>query len=89
MSLSNYLLGEIKEIAEMPALSEMRERLHQRESFSPSPDTDLACKQANDEKVRRDQERLLDALDRFKISIGKRKWKREDLYVREHNHERS
>jgi len=24
MSLSNYLLGEIKEIAEMPALSEMR-----------------------------------------------------------------
>jgi plasmid stability protein len=31
MSLSDYLLSEIKEIAERPTLAEMRERLHERE----------------------------------------------------------
>jgi plasmid stability protein len=30
MSLSDYLLGEIKEIAEKPTLAELRERLHAR-----------------------------------------------------------
>ena len=30
MSLSDYLLSEIREIAERPTLAEMRERLHQR-----------------------------------------------------------
>jgi antitoxin FitA len=30
MSLSDYLLTEIKEIAERPTLAELRERLHQR-----------------------------------------------------------
>ncbi len=30
MSLSDYLLAEIKEIAERPTLSELRERLRQR-----------------------------------------------------------
>ena len=30
MSLSDYLLVEIKEIAERPTLAELRERLHQR-----------------------------------------------------------
>ena len=30
MSLSNYLLAEIREIAERPTLAELRERLHQR-----------------------------------------------------------
>jgi hypothetical protein len=30
MSLSDYLLGEIKEIAERPTLAELRERLHRR-----------------------------------------------------------
>jgi plasmid stability protein len=30
MSLSDYLLAEIKEIAERPTLAEFRERLHQR-----------------------------------------------------------
>jgi plasmid stability protein len=30
MSLSDYLLAEIKEIAERPTLAELRERLHQR-----------------------------------------------------------
>jgi plasmid stability protein len=31
MSLSDYLLAEIREIAERPTLAEMRERLHQRQ----------------------------------------------------------
>lgn len=30
MSLSDYLLGEIKEIAERPTLAQLRERLHMR-----------------------------------------------------------
>jgi plasmid stability protein len=30
MSLSDYLLAEIKEIEERPTLAELRERLHQR-----------------------------------------------------------
>lgn len=30
MSLSDYLLAEIKEIAERPTLEELRERLHER-----------------------------------------------------------
>ena len=33
-SLSDYLLAEIKEIAERPTLAEMRERLHTRERVS-------------------------------------------------------
>ena len=31
MSLSDYLLGEIRDIAERPTLAEMRDRLQQRE----------------------------------------------------------
>jgi len=34
MSLSDYLLGEIKEVAERPTLAELRERLHRREPVS-------------------------------------------------------
>jgi len=34
MSLSDYLLAEIKEIAERPMLAELRERLHQRKPVS-------------------------------------------------------
>jgi len=34
MSLSDYLLAEIKEIAERPTLAELRERLHAREPVS-------------------------------------------------------
>ena len=30
MSLSDYLLGEIREVAEKPTLAEMRKRLHKR-----------------------------------------------------------
>lgn len=34
MSLSDYLLSEIKEIADRPTLAEMHERLHRREPVS-------------------------------------------------------
>ncbi|MGA3105142.1 MAG: hypothetical protein ABSD53_11730 [Terriglobales bacterium] len=39
MSLSDYLLAEIKEIAGKPTLSELRERLHKREPVSARIDT--------------------------------------------------
>jgi plasmid stability protein len=39
MSLSDYLLREIKEIAEKPTLSELRERLHRREPVSVKIDS--------------------------------------------------
>lgn len=39
MSLSDYLLVEIKEIAERPTLSELRERLHKRKPVSVELDT--------------------------------------------------
>jgi antitoxin FitA len=39
MSLSDYLLAEIKEIAARPTLAEMRERLHQHEPVSVPLDT--------------------------------------------------
>jgi hypothetical protein len=38
-SLSDYLLAEIKEIAERPALAELRERLHKRKPVSAQIDT--------------------------------------------------
>jgi len=34
MSLSDYLLEELKEIADRPTLAEMRERLHKREPLA-------------------------------------------------------
>jgi len=39
MSLSDYLLMEIREIAERPTLPELRERLHRREPVSVDLDT--------------------------------------------------
>ena len=39
MSLSDYLLAEIKEIAERPTLAELRERLHQRKPVAVRVDT--------------------------------------------------
>jgi len=39
MSLSDYLLIEIREIAERPTLAELRERLHRREPVSVDLDT--------------------------------------------------
>ena len=39
MSLSDYLLTEIKEIADRPTLAELRERLHTRKPVSVQLDT--------------------------------------------------
>ena len=39
MSLSDYLLGELREIAERPTLAEFRERLHRRKPLAVAPDT--------------------------------------------------
>ena len=39
MSLSDYLLAEIKEIAERPTLAELRDRLHKRKPVSAQIDT--------------------------------------------------
>jgi plasmid stability protein len=38
-SLSDYLLGELREIAERPTLAEFRERLHKRKPVSADLDT--------------------------------------------------
>lgn len=39
MTLSDYLLGELREIAERPTLSEFRSRLHARKPVSAEIDT--------------------------------------------------
>ncbi len=39
MSLSDYLIAEIKEIAERPTLAEMRDHLHTRKPVALSLDT--------------------------------------------------
>jgi antitoxin FitA len=39
MSLSDYLLAEIKEIADRPTLAELRERLHRRKPVTAQIDT--------------------------------------------------
>jgi len=39
MSLSEYLLAEIKEIAERPTLAELRDRLHGRKAVTVSLDS--------------------------------------------------
>ena len=39
MSLSDYLLAEIKEIAQRPTLAELRERLHKRKPVTIELDT--------------------------------------------------
>jgi antitoxin FitA len=36
MSLSDYLLGEIRRVAERPTLDELRTRLHSRTETAPS-----------------------------------------------------
>ena len=37
MSLSDYLLAELRQIAERPTMEEMRERLRQRSASDPDP----------------------------------------------------
>jgi antitoxin FitA len=45
MSLSDYLLVEIKEIAERPTLTELRDRLHKRKPVSALIDTALLVRE--------------------------------------------
>jgi len=48
MSLSDYLLGEIKEIAARPTLAELRERLHQRKPVAAELDTARLVREERD-----------------------------------------
>jgi plasmid stability protein len=45
MSLSDYLLAEIREIAERPTLRELRDRLHRRKPVSAQIDTALLLRE--------------------------------------------
>jgi len=45
MSLSDYLLAEIREIAERPTLAELRDRLHSRKPVSAELDTALLVRE--------------------------------------------
>lgn len=48
MSLSDYLLSEIREIAERPTLAELRERLHTRKPVSVAIDTARMVREERD-----------------------------------------
>ena len=48
MSLSDYLLAEIKEIAAKPTLAELRGRLHKRSPISVNIDTALLVREERD-----------------------------------------
>ena len=47
-SLSEYLIAEIKEIAERPTLEEMRERLHRRKPVNTKLDTVRVVREERD-----------------------------------------
>ena len=48
MSLSDYLLAEIKEIAEKPTLDELRERLRERKPVSAGIDSARLVREERD-----------------------------------------
>jgi plasmid stability protein len=48
MSLSDYLLAELKEIAERPTLRELRQRLHIHRPVSAEIDTALLVREERD-----------------------------------------
>ena len=48
MSLSDYLLAEIKEIAERPTLAELRARLHRRKPVAVTLDTARMVREERD-----------------------------------------
>jgi hypothetical protein len=50
MSLSDYLLAEIREITEQPTLAELRERLHQREPVADQIDTARLVKEERESR---------------------------------------
>ena len=53
LSLSDYLLSEIKEIAERPTLAELRSRLHTREAVTLPLDTARLVREARSEREER------------------------------------
>jgi len=66
MSLSDYLLTEIREIAERPTLAELRDRLHKRKPVSAHFDTGLMVREEREARypkggitVARDSGRIL------------------------------
>jgi plasmid stability protein len=50
MSLSDYLLAEIREIAEKPTLAELREQLHTRKPVSAELDTAQLVREERDRR---------------------------------------
>jgi len=48
MSLSDYLLTELRRVAERPTLAEMRERLAKRPATDPSPSPEEAIRAERD-----------------------------------------
>lgn len=48
MSLSDYLIAEIKEIAERPTLAELRARLHTRKAVTTELDTARLVREERD-----------------------------------------
>lgn len=48
MSLSDYLIAEIKEIAERPTLAELRSRLHTRKAIGADLDTARLVREERD-----------------------------------------
>jgi antitoxin FitA len=48
MSLSDYLLAEIREIAELPTLAEFRERLHHRKPVAAQIDSARLVREERD-----------------------------------------
>jgi plasmid stability protein len=57
MSLSDYLLAEIREIAERPTLTELRARLHKRKAVAAQLDT---ARLVQEERARRTRRKNLD-----------------------------
>ena len=50
MSLSDYLLNEITQVAERPSMEEMRERLASRAPTNPAPSPAEAVREARDSR---------------------------------------
>jgi antitoxin FitA len=50
MSLSDYLLAEIREVAERPTLMELRDRMHQRKRVTVPIDTARLVREERDSR---------------------------------------
>lgn len=50
MSLSDYLLAELRRVAERPSLAELRERLEKRHATEPCPSPEEAIRAERDSR---------------------------------------